>query len=209
MYYRKPETLQRGCALKTCNSGLPSPQRDVIKWHGGQFTLVGWLKHPTPASVMIMYHGKACLRQEEKVHRVTLLLSQCRTGCKQNGRGSLILPSVFYQDLSNLSWGHSLNPAGNLVPTLQEHSSRNFILNKSFIRRKSNPSRPLWGLFKIKEKRNTHRNYLPMKTIDTSAPKYYLPVKKVYNMNSKDWYFISFPLILIIFNAKLKLLKWD
>lgn len=48
MYYRKPEALQRGCALKTCNSGLPSPQRDVIKWHGGQFTLVGWLlKHPS------------------------------------------------------------------------------------------------------------------------------------------------------------------
>lgn len=96
MYYRKPEAFQRGCALKTGNSGLPSPQRDVIKRHGGQFTLVGWLlKHPSPASAMIMCHGKARLRQEEKVHRVTLLSSQCRTGCKQNGRGNLVLPGSF------------------------------------------------------------------------------------------------------------------
>lgn len=96
MYNRKPEALQRGCALKTGNSGLPSPQRDVIKWPGGQFTLVGWLlKHPSPASAMIVCHGKARLTQEEKVHRVTLLSSQCRTGCKQNGRGNLVLPGSF------------------------------------------------------------------------------------------------------------------
>lgn len=38
MYNRKPEALQRGCALKTGNSGLPSPQRDV--------EMARWPVHP-------------------------------------------------------------------------------------------------------------------------------------------------------------------
>lgn len=96
MYNRKPEALQREAALKTGNSGLPSPQRDVIKWPTvASSPYWSWLLTPLRPLLMMRAMGKHVLGRKEKVHRVTLLSSQCRTGCKQNGRRNLVLPGSF------------------------------------------------------------------------------------------------------------------